>query len=291
MTGLPDPRRTPYRRDLAAAHLKGVVDAPRFAEGTPHRVRVGRAPLRTAPDLPRATTEILFGETFTVYDAADGWAWGQNGTDDYVGWVRADALEAGEGEAPTHKVAALSTFLYPLPDMKEPPLGVLPLTAACAVVEERGGFARLACGGWAFAKHLAPVDAVLETDPVATAERMLGAPYLWGGRTPMGIDCSGLAQIALACAGIAAPRDSDMQRGEVGEPVPAGEAPRRGDLVFFPGHVALMRDAATLVHATAFTMTVTVEALEAVIARTDPTRGGGLLGVRRPAARVSSRTV
>ena len=146
--------------------------------------------------------------------------------------------------------------------------------------------APLATGGWIFAGHLAPLD-MLEPDFVATALRLLGTPYLWGGRTSLGLDCSALVQLALALAGIPAPRDSDMQRGEVGislGPVPAdggGVAFRRGDIVFFPGHVGIMLDGERLVHATAFVMQVTIEPLAAVISRTDPTRGGGLLAVRR----------
>ncbi|MGQ9371354.1 C40 family peptidase [Azospirillum sp. ST 5-10] len=279
MSGPLDPRRHPWRPDLAAAHLRGRVEAARFVDGREHQVTAGVAGMRGSPDpAARQTSEVLYGEGFTVYDRCGGWAWGQCATDGYVGWVPEAALDAGR-PAPTHLVADLAAFRFPEPDLKTPPLDSLPLGSRLRAVGERGGYVELADGGWLYARHLAPVDAV-EPDLVATAQRLLGVPYLWGGRTPRGIDCSGLAQLALLRAGVACPRDSDMQRAEVGEPVP-GTAYRRGDLVFFPGHVGLMLDGERLLHATAFTMTVTVEPLDAVAQRVDPTRAGGILGVRR----------
>ncbi len=283
---LPDKRRHPWRADLAAKGLEGRVPSLRFVEGSPRQVRIGCAALRAVPDDDaEQQSQLLFGEHFTLYDDADGWAWGQNSTDGYVGYVRSAALGTTVTE-PSHRVAALRTFLYPRPDLKAPASDVLSLGAPVTVVEERDGYAALAGGGWVYAAHLSPWTQV-EPDFVATALRLLGTPYLWGGRSSLGLDCSALVQIALAMAGIAAPRDSDMQRGELGRavvPVTAdaeGVEFQRGDLVFFPGHVGLMLDERRLVHATAFTMTVTIEPLAAVVTRTDPTRGGGLLAVRR----------
>ncbi|WP_035694014.1 NlpC/P60 family protein [Azospirillum halopraeferens] len=280
MSDTPDPRRHPVRQDLAAAHLRGRVTVPRFVEGEEHRVTAGTAGMRADPAATaRQTSQVLYGEGFTVYDRRHGWAWGQCATDGYVGWVPAAALAPG-APRPTHVVTALAGFRFPEPDLKVPPLDTLPLGAAVCAVGERNGYLELADGGWIYARHLAPAGTV-EPDPVATAERLLGVPYLWGGRTPHGIDCSGLAQLALLRAGIPCPRDSDMQRDEVGEPVPVEGPYRRADLVFFPGHVGLMLDGERLLHATAFTMTVTVEPLVAVAERVDPTRAKGLLGVRR----------
>ena len=263
------------------------MPSARFLAGTPRQVRQGSLALKAAPEVgAEQTSQLLFGEIFTVYHEAGGWAWGQNASDGYVGYCRSEGLAAAIAP-PSHRVTALRSFVYAEPTLKKPPLDVLSLTSPVAVAgEAEGGYRPLSGGGWMFAGHLAPI-AEAEPDYVATALRLLGTPYLWGGRGTLGIDCSGLIQLALAAAGIAAPRDSDMQRGELGDsigPVPAdgaGVAFRRGDLVFFPGHVGIMLDGERLVHATAFTMSVTIEPLGPVISRTDPSRGGGLLAVRR----------
>ncbi|WP_207480343.1 C40 family peptidase [Arenibaculum pallidiluteum] len=274
----PDPRVTPYRDDLAASHLRGIVEAPRYADGVAHRMRQGRATLRGEPtDAARQTSELIFGETFTVYDRRDGWAWGQCGTDGYVGWTPASALEEGP-LAPTHQVSALRTFLFPEADLKTHPRDDLSQGALVAVARTQNGWSELATGGWIFAKHLTPVGAP-PADMVDTALAFLGVPYLWGGRTSLGIDCSGLAQRAMAASGRNAPRDSDQQRAAVGTLVSEngqGFAYRRGDLVFFPGHVGLMLDGTRLLHATAFSLSVCVEPLDEVAAR-----AGGILAVRR----------
>lgn len=277
-----DPRRTPFRPDLAALHLKGQVDAARFAGGTPRSVRRGVAALHGQPDATRPlTSQLLFGEMFTVYEEVDGWAWGQNAGDGYVGYTRAEALDTPAAiptPTPTHRVSALRTFLFPEPDLKTPPRDALSLTSPLRVVAEEKGYLALAGDGWVFAKHAAPIGAA-DPDVVATALRFLGVPYLWGGRSSLGLDCSGLVQVALAHAGIPAPRDSDMQRAEVGELVSSdgrNGTCRRGDIVFFPGHVGLMLDSERLVHATAFALAVIIEPL-AVVAE----RAGGILAVRR----------
>ncbi len=282
----PDRRRHPWRSDLAASYLEGQVPSRHFVAGWPRQVRVGCAALRAAPnDRAEQQSQLLFGERVTLFEERDGWAWVQNRADGYVGYLHGEALDDILTE-PTHWVAALRTFVYAQPDLKTPPREMLSLTSPVTVTGCKDGYAALAGGGWVFAAHLVPWHHT-EPDFVATALRLLGTPYLWGGRSTIGLDCSALVQLALAMAGIAAPRDSDMQRAELGEslgPVSsdgAGLIGRRGDLVFFPGHVAIMLDAHTLVHATAFAMAVTIEPLAAVITRTDPSRGGGLSAVRR----------
>jgi len=264
-----DPRLTPARADIAARHLEGKIVAARFVEGEPREVAEPQAPVRRAPspDAP-LDTEALRGERLIVYDTNDeGWAWGQLESDGYVGWLPANALRP-PGPALTHRVAALRTLVFPGPSIKLPPLEALPLGARLAVARIEAPFAVTASGGFIPARHVAPLDAN-ESDFVAVAERFAGAPYLWGGKTSLGLDCSGLVQVALAACGIRCPRDSDMQENALGQPVaPADLADlRRGDLLFWKGHVAIVRDRATLIHANAFHMAVAAEPISEAIAR------------------------
>lgn len=265
----PDPRVHPYREDLAASYLRGRVDADRFIDGVPCQIRSGFAAVKEEPSFEaRQSTELLFGEAFTVLDERDGWAWGQNGTDGYVGWLRVEALDA-DMTVPTHKVSALRTFVQPEPDLKLPFVDVLSMGARVVVTGEKGDWRQVDGGGWVHVRHLAPV-AEDAPDFVAVAERFVGTPYLWGGRTSIGIDCSGLVQVALLAAGVHCPRDSDQQAAAIGDLVStdgSGVEYRRGDLVFLPGHVGIMTDATTLLHANAFHMQVVSEPLADVVAR------------------------
>jgi cell wall-associated NlpC family hydrolase len=276
-----DPRVTPARPDLAAAHLRGQVEAARFVEGTEFEVFDPVAPVRRAP-VPDAAleTEALKGERVTIYDEdGEGFGWGQLDSDRYVGWLPMNALRA-PGHQPTHKVAALRTILFPGRSIKAQPVEGLPLGCRLAVTGDDGQLARLATGGFVPVYHLVPLEAAAP-DFVAVAERFIGVPYLWGGKTSLGIDCSGLVQVALTACGIACPRDSDMQR-TLGTAVPAGDLAglRRGDLVFWNGHVAVMRDAATLLHANAFHMAVAAEPVREAVARISAA-GSEVVAVRR----------
>jgi hypothetical protein len=262
-----DKRVTPVRADLAAAHLKGAVDAPRFADGEMFSIGVGRASLRVNPsDDAAQDSELLFGEVFTVYDRTKGWAWGQAANDLYVGYVRENALTAPfQVQA---KVSALLAPVFSAADLKTPVRDLLPMNAAVAVTNRDGDYVRIGEGQFLHQRHLGPV----EKDFVSVAERFLGAPYVWGGKTAAGLDCSGLIQTALQATGKAAPRDTDMMEKALGEPVPLSDI-RRGDLVFWKGHMGVMLDETCLLHANAFHMLAAIEPLAEAIARIEKAAG------------------
>jgi cell wall-associated NlpC family hydrolase len=261
-----DKRTNPFRPDLAASHLRGEVEADHYADGTFYEVIDPIADLRRLPSPDAALdTQALLGERVTIYEITEeGWAWGQLDTDKYVGWLPANAL-ATPGAAPTHKVIVPRTLCFPGPNIKLPPIAALPLGATLAVARQVEPFSVTHNGWHVPAGHIAPLSATYR-DPVAVAEMLLGAPYLWGGKSSLGIDCSGLVQLSLHAAGIACPRDSDMQEAALGQPI-ALEEIGRGDLVFWKGHVAIARDARTLVHANAFHMMVATEPTADAVAR------------------------
>lgn len=279
-----DPRVTPARGDIAAARLRGRVEAERFVEGRIMRVTAPVAALReTSDEAARRASELRFGERFEMFDEAGGRCWGQALRDGYVGWVERGDLDSVVFE-PDHIVVSRTTLLLPEPDIKAPHDAILSLGSLVKVAEPSGDFVRITGGGWLFAKHLAPLPAG-PGDYVAVAERLLEAPYVWGGCSAFGLDCSGLVQLALALVGRPCPRDSDMQMAALGRPVAieAFEADqRRGDLVFFPGHVAIVTAPGRVVHANGFEMRVAIHDLGEVAARSERDSGRGIVAVRRP---------
>ncbi|MBV9956540.1 MAG: C40 family peptidase [Pseudolabrys sp.] len=274
-----DPRINAFRPELAAKSLQGQVEAKRFVEGTPRRVIEAIAGLRRAPRSDAALdTQALYGESITVYETTDeGWAWGQLARDKYVGWLSANAL-GSPGAAPTHKVTAVRTLAFPAPDIKLPPVAALPFGADIVMARGDDKFVTTDTGWHLPARHLARTGAN-EGDFVAVAERFMGSPYLWGGKTAEGLDCSGLVQISLQACGMICPRDSDMQEAALGQPVPLGRL-QRGDLIFWKGHVAIARDSTTLIHANAHHMAVAAEPAAEAIARIKKA-GGEVTSVKR----------
>lgn len=277
-----DPRLTPARGDIAAKHLEGQVEADRFVDGEELEVIDAVAPLRKAPthDAP-LDTEALKGERVTIYDSnGEGWSWGQLGGDGYVGWLP-DAALVRPRTTPTHRVAALRTFAFPGPSIKAPPVEALPLGAAIEVVGDDGTFAITPQRHFVPLQHVKALD-VFDDDYVSIAERFVGVPYLWGGKTALGIDCSGLVQIALGACGVAAPRDSDLQEQALGNALEDAEIGdlRRGDLIFWKGHVAIVSNGDLLVHANAFHMAVAIEPIAAAHERIVAS-GADIISVRR----------
>lgn len=275
-----DARVNAFRPDLADVALAGRVVAANYAQPLAYGCRATRVTMRAAPDIGAiAVNELLYGETFMTLEIGNQWAWGYSAHDGYVGYVAADALQLVERE-PTHRISAPTALLFTRPDVKSPRLRTLPLNARVAVVATNGDFHHLAEGGFIHKHHLAPLGGRVPGDPVALANEFLGTPYLWGGRTRAGIDCSGLVQAVLMACGHDCPRDSDQQRDGLGRPIDPSRL-QRGDLVFFPGHVGIMVDATQLLHANAYWMKAVIEPLGDVVNRLKPIHEHPILAAKR----------
>jgi cell wall-associated NlpC family hydrolase len=279
MTRGPIKRLHAYRDDLADERLRGQVHAGRYVKGKAAQVSDAVASLRRAPaDDAMQVTQALFGETLLVFETRDGWCWVQLDEDGYVGYVRADALSENVMEA-THRVSVPATFKFAGPDLKSQPAIMLPLNGRLSVRGEENGYLRLAAGGYVYAAHCTG-SGTYGTDWVSVAEQFLHVPYLWGGKTSHGLDCSGLVQVALQAAGVAALRDSDMQEESLGTAVAQGTELRRGDLVFWTGHVGIMRDDRILLHANGHHLMVVSEPLDEAIARI-ASKGSTITSIKR----------
>ena len=278
-----DARLNAYREDLADVRLQGKVEAGRFVPGARRQVIQGTLPLRKAATPgTELVSELLFGETVQVFEDKDGVAWVQNDTDGYVGYTDSAGL-SDTIHAPTHEVCVLHASLYPEPHVREPVADILPMSAQLTVNEMQGRFAGIAGGGWVPEEHFAETGHA-ETDFVAVAERFIDVPYVWGGRTSRGLDCSGLVQIALARCGVAAPRDSDMMEANLGEPVSYdGDEGvlRRGDLVFWKGHMGIWIAPDRFLHANWTDMRVWPSPFQQVVDNIQRTEGLSVSAVRR----------
>ena len=268
-----DRRLTPATDRIALECLAGVLERPAYTPGNAARLVVPLADLMTAPD-GRRDRQVNFGADVTVIETRGEWCFVQTDLDGYCGWLAGSSL--GDDLPPiTHRVTAPATHVYPAPDMKQPQIVSLSLGARLSVTGVEGRFARLATGGFVPVQHIGDQPAI---DPVLVAESLSGTPYLWGGNSRAGIDCSGLVQAALTACDIPCPGDSDLQRAAF----PVANEIRRGDLLFWPGHVALAMSPDRMIHATAFAMAVIVESIPDAIARIDAAGDGPFLGIRRP---------
>ncbi|KAB2666183.1 NlpC/P60 family protein [Brucella tritici] len=268
-----DRRLNAYRPDLADERLTGRVEAARFTAGTAMQVSASVVDLRAEPRMDSGPqTQMIFGDHLRVFEEMDGWSWVQAERDGYTGYVSSAALEQPAGTE-THLVIVPRTFVYPGSDLRFPHTKALSLGSRVRIVgaaETRGTkYALLESGEALIASHLAPIGDHA-TDYVAVAETLLHTPYLWGGTSGFGIDCSGLVQLCMWVAGRTVLRDSDMQQntlGEITEPDATYSNLKRGDLVFWKGHVAICASPDMLIHASGHTMTVTLEPLQDAIKR------------------------
>ncbi|MCF8708834.1 C40 family peptidase [Rhizorhapis sp. SPR117] len=272
-----DRRINAIRGDLADIALAGWYFAPHYSCPQAFSVISPRTAIRAKGDAAStAVSELLYGEAFHAIDIAGGWAWGYSAHDNYVGYVRADLLSAPV--EPTHIVTATAALVFAEDNIKSPERLRLPMGSRLAG-EVEGAF--LKCReGFIHLRHVSPVDS-MQNDPVAIAQKLTGTPYLWGGRSSDGLDCSGLVQLCLSLCEIVAPRDTDQQMVALGEEIDAAAPLQRGDIIFFPGHVGFMSDADNLIHANAFWMQVMTEPLVDVVARLVPDHAQPVLARKR----------
>lgn len=270
-----DRRLTPANERVAAENLRGTVTAQEYVKGAVRRLSVPVADLMNAPQGKRER-QVVSGEGQIVYEDRDGWSFVALERDGYVGYVRSDQLH--EGDTPTHRVATRTTHIYPDPDLKTPERHALSHMSQVRVLGEVNRFAQTP-EGFIPKTHLTPLDQY-ETDPVKVSELYLGTPYLWGGNSGAGIDCSGLVQAGCLACGITCPGDSDLQEAELGETLSDDAPLRRGDLLFWKGHVAWVADPDTILHANAFHMAVTFEPMQDAINRIEA-QGDGPVTARK----------
>lgn len=279
-----NPRLNPFRDDLAAAHLEGQVDAKRFVTGQPYFIKSPMTGLYRSADESALDTQAQMGEGFLVYDLHGDWSWGQLVEDSYVGWIKNENLQSGNLVA-THKVGVLRTIVFSEPNLKTLPMYMLSLNSKMKIVDRNGDFSQLSSGGWVYSDHLFRVGEFYD-DYVSVAEMFQDAPYLWGGKDSLGLDCSGLVQSSMKAAGFSVPRDAGMQEDAVGVTIPLQqglETLQRGDLVFWAGHVGIMQDDENLLHANAHHMMCASEPVSEVIERIAQ-KETAVRSIKRPSA-------
>lgn len=273
-----DSRTTPFNGRVAASTLQGHVEAEIFSDGTPATVTAALTDIRRTPDGPRLR-QLLLGDAVTVYDSGQGNSYVQSRKDGYCGYVCSAAL--GPLTEPTHWVQARATHVYTDANIKSADTMLLSLGARVTAKDEKNGFLEIGTG-YVPKQHLSPVDQMAQ-NPLEVACQFLGAPYLWGGNSSTGLDCSALVQAAYLNCGLPCPGDSDLQCAELGAPVEIGSPFQTGDLLFWTGHVALVLSPDTMIHATAHPMAVVTENIQAALDRINTWGDAPLIAHKRPA--------
>jgi NlpC/P60 family/Bacterial dipeptidyl-peptidase Sh3 domain len=266
---------------VAWSALEGHVEAERFTDGEMRQAREA-AWVRGEPG-GAITRQLLYGDLFRMLEDREGWAFGISDKDGYVGYVRTGALAAPV--VTTHRVAVRTTWAWDAPDFKREPVFPLHMNSRICVTGVEAAWCEIDhFGRAAFVPVTHVREVAMRDDPVTVAHLMVGTPYVWGGNTGFGIDCSGLVQVAFHAAGQRCPADSSQQAGMAGVHLEPGAALMRGDLLFWKGHVALVSDSETLVHANAHHMAAAVEPLEDAIVRIAASDTGAVTLRLRPDA-------
>ncbi len=268
-----DSRITPIRGDLADITLAGKYFAPHYAKAKMATCKAASS-LMTNAAHDTAVSQLLYGEYFAILDVSGGYAWGYSAHDGYVGYVAMDDLALGNARA-DHQISSRSALIFSEASIKSMVVKQLPMGARLSADNHDKNFMQTA-DGFIHKRHISPIGKA-SGDSIDLARELIGAPYLWGGRSGNALDCSGLVQMILGLLGIKAPRDSDMQQA-IGQEI-AQDAPlQRGDIIFFPGHVGIMSDEANIIHANAHWMQVKEEPLADVVSRIEE---GGITARRR----------
>ncbi|MBL4618301.1 MAG: C40 family peptidase [Robiginitomaculum sp.] len=272
-----DPRITPARSDLAAEHLRGIVTAEKFVSGNTLSVITEMSDLLAQPKLDQSLqSQLLFGEQFVCLESKDGWAWGQSVRDGYVGYVRASALQE-QTAIPDHWISSLRTPVFSQANLKSPIVGYLHRNSQIHISKTSDDYCHVGMG-WVAKCDIQAINSPAE-DWVEVAKTYLHSPYVWGGRSSFGLDCSALIQNSLQAAGISCPRDSDMQEEQLGKPVRTSDF-TRGDLLFWKGHVGVMVCRDNFLHANAASMKTVIEPVSEAINRIEKT-AGPITSIRR----------
>lgn len=262
-----DPREFAYKSDLAAEYLREIIEADKYSLGETFRIITNVVPMRRcASNSSERVSELLFGEEIIIFETSDEWAWGQSQTDGYVGYVSKNSI-SNQLRQGTHEVSALRTFVFDEPNIKANVVACLSMTSRIKITDVKNSFSYIESLGWVFEKSICCIGN-LELDAVSVAQRYTGTPYLWGGRSSIGIDCSALVQLSLSRVGVLAPRDTDQQAKSVGKFIGDDTTElQRGDLIYMKGHVAIATTPNTILHANAFHMSVEEEGIDKFLHR------------------------